>query len=53
MGLDNEDCKGVVLGGMIEEVMKPFLDLSGGLDQVWLSYIVSDSMLTIGITAIL
>ena len=35
MGLDNKDCKGVVLGGMIEEVMKPFLDSSGGLEQVW------------------
>ena len=35
MGLDNEDCKGVVLGGKIEDVVRPFLDSSVRLEQVW------------------
>ena len=28
---DSEDCRGVVMGGMIEEVVKIFLDSSGRL----------------------
>ena len=35
MSLDNEDCKGVELGGKIEEVVRLFLDSSGILEQVW------------------
>ena len=35
MGLDNVDCKKVGLGGRIEEVLRPLLDSSEILEQVW------------------
>ena len=35
MGLNNLDCKEVGLGGRIEEVVRPLLDSSDILAQMW------------------